>query len=162
MKKQTVTYIFISAMLATGILCGSAFADMDNKPTRVDRQERMGMKHEKQREMMANLLDLTEAQQEQIRTIREEERAGHEGLRQQMQDSHEQMRALLDSDTFDESAIRGLAISQANLKAEMFVSRAKVKHQVFQLLNSDQQVMAKKIQPLLHKQDGHRPPQMQF
>jgi protein CpxP len=162
MKKQAITYIFIGAMLATGILCGRAFADMDNKTTMVDRQERMEMKHEKQLEMMADLLDLTEAQQEQIRSIHEQERDGHEGLRQQMHDSHEQMRALLDSDTFDESAIRNLATSQASLKTEMFVSRAKVKHQVFQLLNSDQQVLAKKIQPLLRKQDGHRSPQMEF
>ena len=162
MKKQAITYIFIGAMLATGVLCGKAFADMDTNLLMTDRQERMEMKHEKKLEMMTDLLELTEAQQEQIRSIHEQERAGHEGLRQQMDDSQEQMRFLLDSDTFDESAIRTLATSQASLKTEMFVSRAKVKHQVFQLLNSDQQTLAKKIKPLMHKQDGHRPPKMEF
>ena len=116
MKKQAFTYIIIGAMLATGTLCGGAFADMDNKPSMVDRQEQMEMKHEKRLEMMADLLDLTETQQEQIRTIHEQERSGHEGLRHQMHDSHEQMRTLLDSVTFDESAIRNLATSQASLK----------------------------------------------
>jgi hypothetical protein len=53
MKKQAITYIFISAVLATGILCGSAFADMDAKSSMMDRQDRMEMKHEKRMEMMA-------------------------------------------------------------------------------------------------------------
>ena len=81
-----------------------------------------------------------------------------EGSRQQMRKDHEQMRTLLESDTFDEAAIRSLANKQASLKTEMFVSQAKVKHEVFQLLTVEQQELAQKIKPLLHEQGKHRPP----
>ena len=72
-----------------------------------------------------------------------------DATRQQLHQGHEQMQALLEADNFDEAAIRSLANSQAGLKTEMFVSRARVKHQVFQLLTAEQQVLAKKIAPLL-------------
>ena len=77
---------------------------------------------------------------------------------QQMRADHEQMRVLLDSDTFNEAAISSLANKQATLKAEMFVSRAKVNHEVFQLLTAEQQELANKIKPLMHEQGKHRPP----
>jgi protein CpxP len=150
--------IFIGTMLTAGILSGMAFAETGNRPSLGDRQERMEMKHEKRLELMAGVLDLSETQQEQIRTIHEQERADMEGTMQQMREGHEQMRALLESDTFDETAIRNLANNQAGLKTDMFVSRARVKHEVFQLLTAEQQELAKRIKPLLHDQGKHRPP----
>lgn len=79
-----------------------------------------------------------------------------DGTMEQIREGQEQMRILLESDTFDEAAIRSLAKTQAELKAEMFVSRARTKHEVFQQLTSEQQDLAKKIKPLLHKQGKHR------
>ena len=111
---------------------------------------------------MAELLDLTEAQQEQIRAIHEQERAGNNEAMQQMHDGREEMRKLLEGETFDEAAIRQLATSQASLKTEMLVSRARVKHQVFQLLSPEQQELARKIQPFMQKQRGHKPQGMEF
>jgi len=133
MKSKMITLIFIGTMLVTGILSGMAFADRGNTPSLEDRQDRMEMKHEKRMDVMADVLDLSETQQEQIRAIHEMERAKKEGTMQQMRADHEQMRVLLDSDTFNEAAISSLANKQATLKAEMFVSRAKVNHEVFQL-----------------------------
>lgn len=158
MKSKMITLIFIGTMLATGILSGMAFADRGNTPSLEDRQDRMEMKHEKRMDVMADVLDLSETQQEQIRAIHEMERAEREGTMQQMREYHEQMRTLLESDTFDENTIRSLANKQASLRTEMFVSRAKVKHEVFQLLTAEQQELAQKIKPLLHEQGKHRPP----
>ena len=158
MKSKMITLIFIGTMLVTGILSGMAFADRGKTLSLEDRQDRMEMKHEKRMDAMAEVLDLSETQQEQIRAIHEKERAEQEGTMQQMREDREQMRVLLDSDTFDEAAIRSLANKQAILKTEMFVSRAKVKHEVFQLLNAEQQELAKKIKPLMHGQGKHRPP----
>jgi protein CpxP len=157
MKSKVITLIFIGTMLVTGILSGMAFADRGNTPSLEDRQDRMEMKHEKRMDVMADVLDLSETQQEQIRAIHEKERAEKEGTMQQMREDHEQMRVLLDSDTFNEAAISSLANKQASLKAEMFVSRAKVKHEVFQLLTVEQQELANKIKPLMHEQGKHRP-----
>jgi protein CpxP len=158
MKKRTLTTILIASMLATGILGGMAFAEPGNRPSFEERQERMEMKHEKRLEVMATVLDLSDAQQTQIRTIHEQERAAMEETKEQLRAGHEQMRTLLESDTFDEAAIRSLAQIQASLKTEMLVSRAKVRHTVFQLLTAEQQELAKKIKPLLHQQGKHRPP----
>ena len=158
MKSKMITLIFIGTMLVTGILSGMAFADRGKTLSLEDRQDRMEMKHEKRMDAMAGVLDLSETQHGQIRAIHEKERAEQEETMQQMREDHEQMRVLLDRDTFDEAAIRSLANKQASLKTEMFVSRAKVKHEVFQLLNAEQQGLAKKIKPLMHGQGKHRPP----
>jgi protein CpxP len=157
MKRKMITLIFIGTMLGTGILSGMAFADRGNTPSPEDRQDRMEMKHEKRMDVMADVLDLSETQQDQIRAIHEKERTEKEATMQQMREDHEQMRVLLDSDTFNEAAIGSLANKQATLKAEMFVSQAKVKHEVFQLLTAEQQELANKIKPLMHEQGKHRP-----
>ncbi len=162
MKSKMIALIFIGTMLVTGILSGMAFADRGNMPSLEDRKDRMEMKHEKRMDVMADVLDLSESQQEQIQAIYEKERTEKEGARQQMREDREQMRTLLESDTFDESTIRSLANKQASLKTEMFVSRAKVKHEIFQLLTAEQQELAKKIKPLLNEQGKHRQPMKGF
>jgi len=158
MKSKVITLMFIGTMLATGIVSGLAFAETTDTSSCEERQGRMEMKHEKRLVIMAEVLDLSEAQQQQVQAIVEQERTDMDESRRQMHQGREQMRSLLESDTFDEAAIRDLARSQANLKTEMFVSRAKVKHQVFQLLTSEQQGLAKKLKPLLHKQRKHHLP----
>jgi len=162
MKKQIITYVFIGAMLTTSLICGNASADMKTRSSMESPQGRMEMKHENRFEMMAGLLDLTETQQEQILAIHEQQRAGHEETRQSLREGHEKMRELLDGNAFDETAIRSLAVKLASLKAEMFLSRVRLEHEVFQLLNKDQQALAKKIQPLLHEPKGLHQPAMAF
>ena len=163
MKKRIFTAILIGAMLNSGILIGRAFAangmghgEMIGQ-TMEDRQEMMEMDHEKRLEIMDNLLELSDTQQEQVRTIYEQERATMEPYWQKMREVHEALRKQLDSDTFDEAEIRTLAASQADLETEMMVSHARVRHQIFALLNPDQQALAKKLQPLLRNSGRHHP-----
>ena len=158
MKGRTITSIFVGSMLTVGLISGMAFADTVNTPSKEDRMARQKMKHEKRLEAMAEILDLSEAQQEQIRALHEQERVAMEETLQQMREGREQMRDLLESYTFNEVAIRNLAKAQESLKTELFVSRAKVRHEVFQLLTSEQQELSKKLKPLLHKQEKHHPP----
>lgn len=150
MKSKIITLMFIGTMLTTSILSGMAFAEIIGKPSFENRQGRM--------EMMAEVLGLSDAQKEQIRSIHEQEHTAMEQTIQQMREGREQMRALLENDTFNEEAIRSLALSQESLRTEMFVSRAKVKNQVFQLLTSDQQELANKLKPLLRKPGRHHRP----
>ncbi len=158
MKSKVITLMVIGTMLATGVFSGIALAEMGSGPAFEDRQERRNMNHEKRLEVMAGVLDLSETQLEKIRAIHEQERAEMEATRQQMQQGREQMRALLDSDSFDENAVRSLARSQESLKTDMFVARARAKHEVSQLLTAEQQELAKKIKPLMHDQGKHRSP----
>ena len=158
MKGRTTTFIFIGIMLAAGIFGGISFAETINKPSFEDRQECMEKEHERRSEIMAEVLDLNESQQDKIRSIHEEERADMKEIMQQIREGHEQMRALLKADSFNEDAVRTLAKAQESLRTEMFVSRAKAKHEVFQLLTSEQQELAKKPKPLMHKQGKKKPP----
>jgi len=160
MKNKAITITFIAAMFTAGLLGGLAYADSSDPPPCDDRQGRMEMKHEKRLELMAEVLDLSEAQQKQIQEIIEQERAEMDGNRGKMRESREQMRALLENDTFDEAAVRSLAESEAKLKVDAFVMRAKVKNQIFQLLTSEQQDLAEKLEPLLHKPGKHHRPPM--
>lgn len=154
MKNKAIVTSFIGTMLLLGIVSGIAYAKKNNMPLCDDRQGRMEMKHEKRLAVMADVLDLSDTQQQQIQAIVEQEQTDMEENREKMHQGREQMRSLLDSDSFDESAIRSLAISQESMKTEMFIAQAKVKHQIFQLLNSEQRDLAEKLKPLLHKPGG--------
>jgi protein CpxP len=160
MKNKIFTISFIAAMFTVGFMGGWAYAESSDKSPCDERQERMEMKHEKRLELMAEVLDLTETQHKQIQKIIEQERAEMDGNREKMRESREQMRALLENDTFDEAAVRSLAESEAKLKVDAFVTRAKVKNQIFQLLTSEQQDLAEKLEPLLHKPGKHHRPPM--
>lgn len=158
MKNKVITTSFIATMLTVGILGGLAYAEPSDIFSCDDRQDRMELKHDKRLEIMAEVLDLSEAQKQQIRDIVEQERTEMGDNKKKMCEGREQMRTLLESDTFDEAAIRSLAQSQSALRTEMLISRAKVKHQVFQLLTADQQELAEKLKPLLYKQGKHHQP----
>lgn len=160
MKNKAITIKIIAAMFTAGLLGGLAYADSSDKPPCDDCQGRMEMKHEKRLEIMAEVLDLSEVQQKQIQEIIEQECAERDGNREKMHASREQMRTLLESDTFDEAAVRSLAESEAKMKIDAFVARAKVKNQIFQLLTSEQQELAEKLKPLLHKPGKHHRPPM--
>src|SRR5713101_3569342 len=55
---------------------------------------------------MTDALDLTDAQQTQAKQILEREKPTFEPLIKQLADGHKQMRALEESTTFDEAAVR--------------------------------------------------------
>lgn len=158
MKNKIITISFIATMFTVGLLGGWAYAESSDKLPCGDRQSHMEMKHDKRLEVMAEVLDLSEAQQKQIQEIIEQERAAVDINREKMYESREQMRTLLESASFDETAIRSLAESEANFKVEAFVARAKVKNQIFQLLTAEQQELAEKLKPLLHKPDKRHKP----
>ena len=148
MKRNVVRTIVTGAILTITLFGGVASAftggpHMDGPPGD------MTMRHQRHLETMTDLLDLTELQQQQIQALYDNERTALAETLQQLRAGHEQMRSLLDAETFDEATIRSLAQSQANLKVEVIVSHAKVKHQILQLLSPEQQQLAKKIEPLL-------------
>jgi protein CpxP len=160
MKNKIITISFVTAMFTVGLLGGFACAESFDKVPCDDNQERMEMKHQKHLEIMAEVLDLSEAQKKQIQEIIEQEREIMEGNKEKMHNSREQMRALLENNSFDEVAVRSLAESEAKLKVEAFVAREKVKNQIFQLLTTEQQELAEKLEPLLHEPGKHHRPPM--
>ncbi|PLX80818.1 MAG: hypothetical protein C0615_00430 [Desulfuromonas sp.] len=154
MKRKTITQI-VCAVALISLLPASGWAfrnDCNGEGMRGDGP--MGARHEHRMDRMADILDLTEAQQKQIDAIHEQERATFEADREQRREIHEQMRALIESDNFDEAAIRNLATKEAEMEIEQRVSRAKVRNQVFNILTPEQQELSKKLGPMHGERGG--------
>ena len=94
-------------------------------------------------EMRAELLGLTEEQQEQIEAIRTAEIAAHRDLREKMFEYREQMRELTSEGTFDENEIRAIAEEMSKIQVEMAVSRAEMRSRIHAFMTPEQQELAK-------------------
>ena len=79
---------------------------------------RKGGKHMMMR--MAKKLDLSDAQKEQMKTLRESQKADNQGLRDQMKQLREDMRSL---DRSDATAVAALAARKGELTQQMFTAR---------------------------------------
>ena len=83
-------------------------------------------------------LDLTSAQQDQIKAIWTKEKPAIEPLMQQMRQSHVAMSKLETSDTFNEAQVRAAASQQAQVITELLVQKARIKSEMVQVLTADQ------------------------
>jgi protein CpxP len=83
-------------------------------------------------------LDLSTAQQDQIKAIMQKEKPNLAPLRQQMKQFHSQMSQLEQSGTFDEAKVRALATQQSQTMIELAVQHARIKSEMMQVLTADQ------------------------
>ncbi|MEJ2764504.1 CpxP family protein [Photobacterium sp. MCCC 1A19761] len=85
-------------------------------------------------------LDLSDAQQQQLKAMRQSKREAMKagGNREQMQAHHQQMQALMMADTFDEAAARTLAQSMIDQQVERRVAMMKNRHEMFSMLTDEQ------------------------
>ena len=97
-------------------------------------------------------LDLSSAQQDQIKAIWEKEKPALQPLMQQMHQNHADMRALAASGPFDEAKTRVLATQQAQTMIEMQVQHARIKSEMMQVLTADQKA---KYAELEAKRESH-------
>lgn len=115
-------------------------------------------------EFFADYLNLTDAQQTQIKAIADKERPAGEPLMQQMMQSHQAMTALVTSGNFDENKARAIATQQAQIMVEMDVHRAKVESEMYQVLTPDQKtklndwIAKKQAEFQKRMQDKNSPP----
>jgi protein CpxP len=86
----------------------------------------------------ADYLDLSSAQQDQIKAIWQKEKPTLQPLMQQMKQFHSQMNQLEQGGTFDEAKVRALAGQQSQTMVEMAVQRARIKSEMLQVLTPDQ------------------------
>jgi protein CpxP len=93
----------------------------------------------------ADALDLTDAQQAQIKDIWAKEKPALQPLFQQMAQGHQQLRQLEESGTFDEAKVRALASQHAQVMTEMIVQKARIKSEMFQVLTPEQKAKAAKL-----------------
>jgi protein CpxP len=94
----------------------------------------------------ADALDLSSAQQDQIKGIWAKEKPTLEPLMQQMHQFHSQMSQLTDNGTFDEAKVRALATQQSQTMVEMAVQHARIKSEMLQVLTPDQRTKFTQLQ----------------
>lgn len=96
-------------------------------------------------------LDLTDAQQTQIKTILEKEKPTIQPLFEQIGEGRKQLRVLEQSDTFDEAKVRVLVAQNSQAINELIVQKARIHSELFQVLTPEQK--AKFIQFMNSKHD---------
>lgn len=89
--------------------------------------------HEKFKE-----LNLTDAQQAQVKAIMEKQKPQREAKWKELRESHQALHEATRGDQYDAAKVRELANKQAQLKADMTVMRIESMRQVYALLTPEQ------------------------
>jgi len=94
----------------------------------------------------ADKLDLSGAQQDQIKAIWEKEKPTLKPLMEQMHQNRTAMNALAASGAFDEAKTRALATQNAQTMIELEVQHARIKSEMMQTLTADQKTKLTQIE----------------
>jgi len=117
--------------------------------------------------MMSDMLDLTDAQQAQIKQIYENAKPTMKPLWQQEHQSHQAMMQLITSGNFDQAKAQAIASHEAQIHAQMEVQHAQLAAQAYQVLTPEQKTkfnefMAKRQQRMQeHMQEHSQAPSQQ-
>ena len=93
-----------------------------------------------------DVLDLTEAQQTQIKAIWTKEEPTLQPLMQQLKQTHTQMQQLEEAATFNEAQARSLASQQAQTLIDLTVEKARMKNEMFQILTAAQKTKLQSVE----------------
>ena len=86
----------------------------------------------------SDVLDLSQAQQDQIKAILEKEKPTIQPLMKQLMERHQQLDQLENSGTFDEAKVRALAAQNTQTMTELVVQKARIHAEMMQVLTADQ------------------------
>jgi len=100
----------------------------------------------------AHRLDLTDAQQAQIKDIMAKEKPTLKPLFLQLAQANHQLRQFEESGNFDEAQVRALAAQQSQTITELIVQKARIESEMLQLLTPDQKT---KFKELMDKHEQH-------
>lgn len=105
---------------------------------------------------MAKQLNLTDAQQTQIKDIMSAERTKMKPLMQQMRQNQQAQDATANG-TFDENQARTFATKQAQIMTDLMVEKQRMRSQVYAVLTPEQR---QKAQQLMQERQQHRQERM--
>lgn len=131
------------AVLLGTALAKSQTANDDAPPPRPMHGAGFGMEH--MMGFFAKNLDLTEAQQAQIKSILQKEHAAIAPLFQQAHTNELQLRQYAEG-TYDEAKVRALAARQSKTQVELAVQSTRIHNELFQVLTPDQQTKMKEME----------------
>jgi protein CpxP len=137
-----------SKMLSTvlGVVLVASAAMAQNGPSGPRGGDQMGGPHGMGGEMFgphslrffSRVLNLTDAQQAQIRQLGENEKPTLKPLWQQEKQNHQAMMQLITSGNFEEAKAQAIAGQEAQVHSQMAVEEARVAAQAYQLLTTEQ------------------------
>lgn len=145
--RTSITRTILSSLLAGTLIAAGATGIAQARPDGDCMQggylERMAF-HKDHRDgapfgHMFKRLDLSEAQQAEVRRILDESRAAAQQQRQAMRDNHKALHELATTSAYDPQRVRTLAEAQAQLQADTIVARTETLHRVHQVLTPEQQ-----------------------
>ena len=93
----------------------------------------------------ADYLNLTDAQQAQMKSIMQKEHGTVKPLMQQSHQFDQQLRQYVEG-TYDEAKVRALAAQKAQVETELTVQRTRIHNELFQVLSADQQSKMKEME----------------
>ena len=96
--------------------------------------------------MLGPNLGLTDAQKDQIKTIAESHKDEWKALADRGRTSHEALNDAVNADQLDEALVRSKSAEAGVVEADMAVTRARVRGEVFQILTADQKTQLKAMQ----------------
>ena len=85
-----------------------------------------------------DVLDLTQAQQDQIKGILDKEKSAVQPLMQQLMQAHKDLSNIEESGTFDEAKIRAIVAQNTPALTELLVQKARIHSEIMQVLTPDQ------------------------
>jgi Spy/CpxP family protein refolding chaperone len=106
-------------------------------------------------------LDLSDDQKAQLKTIAESHRDEFRTAGQKVGEAREAMRALVDGDSINESAIRAKSAEIAAAEADMLILNAKLRQESMQVLTSEQLAKLKELRTAHEGQMRQRKPRGQ-
>jgi Spy/CpxP family protein refolding chaperone len=134
---------------AMAVLLGTAIAKSQTAPEAPPPPPMHGPGHgfgmgEHMIEFFADALNLSDAQQTQMRAILQKERPALKPLFQQSHQIDLQLRQYAEG-TYDEAKVRALATQKAQIETEITVQRTRIHNELFQVLTPDQQAKMKEF-----------------
>jgi len=94
---------------------------------------------------MVQALDLTSAQLEQVKALDEAQRSSSKPYMEKMRQADESIKAIIESGSFDEDAVRELASGASAAMVEMRVISAKTDAAIYRLLTAEQRTTLAKL-----------------
>lgn len=146
----------LAAILAI-TLVGALAVAQGMRPAHMHRD---GMFGEHMLGFFSDYLDLSNAQRAQIKQIMAKEKPTIEPLWQQERQSHEAMKQLIMSGTFDEAKAQTIAQQAAQVQTQLMVEHARTASQAYQVLTAAQktklaQFLAKRQQRFSERMKEH-------
>lgn len=128
----------LAVVLALAVMAAIAFSQTAQRHMRGDGMFGGGMPGGPMMGFYLHKLDLTDAQEAQVKAIMAKEKPTFQPLMQQMAQGHAQLRDLVINGGFDEAKVREMAAQQSQTMTELTVQYARVGSEMVQVLTPEQ------------------------